>query len=223
MSYWHALEVFPSYHPIVGACLCVCSSNAQCQIANFNAGQSWVADQRVRPWQAIPCRILSALGAPSVKQRKISQNLCIVTSDPPQRDRVGWPSLMLLVFPEALSGWASQARCCEQLYYEQPYCFCRVAPTCAPYSCSLTSLQPYSQQQEEPLFQIYFPQTTHDFIVWAYNSYVVLMANYCHSTLAWLRDKVRGRHHRAYSLAWPRNKVRGGHHRALYVTAPGKP
>jgi len=30
------------------------------------------------------------------------------------------------------------------------------------------------------------------------------MANYCHSTLAWLRDRVRGRHHRAYSLAWLR-------------------
>jgi len=24
------------------------------------------------------------------------------------------------------------------------------------------------------------------------------MANYCHSTLAWLRDRVRGRHHRAF-------------------------
>jgi len=57
-----------------------------------------------------------------------------------------------------------------------------------------------------------------------------LMANYCHSTLAWLRDRVRGRHHRAYSLAWLRaagssicNKAnfgspltRGRHHRAFY-------
>jgi len=111
-----------------------------------------VTDQEVKPWQAIPCRILSALGAPSVKQRRISQNLCRVTSDLPQRDRVGWPSFMLLVFPEALSGWTSQAKCCEQLYYEQPYCICGVAPSRAPYPCSLTPLQPYSQQQKETLF-----------------------------------------------------------------------
>jgi len=42
MPYWHASEVYPSYHLFVGACLCVCSSNAQCQIASFNASQSTV-------------------------------------------------------------------------------------------------------------------------------------------------------------------------------------
>jgi len=66
-------------------------------------------------------------------------------------------------------------------------------------------------------------------------SSVWLIANYRHSTLAWLRDKVRGRHHRAYSLAWLRAAgssictkanfgsplTRGRHHRAYYITAPG--
>jgi len=35
--------------------------------------------------------------------------------------------------------------------------------------------------------------------------FIWLVATYRHTTLAWLRDKVRGRHHRAYSLAWLRS------------------
>jgi len=51
------------------------------------------------------------------------------------------------------------------MYYEQPYCFCRVALICASYPYNLTPLQPYSQQSEETLLQIHSFQITHDFMV----------------------------------------------------------
>jgi len=128
---------------------------------------------------------------------------------------------MLLVFPEALSGWASQARCCEQLYYEQPYCICRVAPTVRPnpaalHPCNLTHSSKRNHLFSKFIFRKSLMTLLSELII-----ILFLVATYCHPTLAWLRDKVRGRHHRAYSLAWPRNKVRGGHHRAFYIIAPG--
>ena len=78
---------------------------------------------------------------------------------------------MLLVFPEALSGWTSQAKCCKQMYYEQPYCVCRVAPICAPFSCNLTALQPYSQQLEETLSPNSFSVNNSWLIAWAFSNF----------------------------------------------------
>jgi len=90
-------------------------------IANSNAARLTVANHEVR-LSRLSTVGFHPLGSSTVKWQKIGVFHHKATSDSPFRDRVGWPSLLLLVFPQALSGRTTQPTCCEQLYYDQPYC-----------------------------------------------------------------------------------------------------
>jgi len=82
----------------VGAMFVCVFEQRACLIANFNAAQSMVANHEVR-LSRLSAVGYQPFGSSTVKWQKIHVFYPKATHDSPLRDRVGWPSLLSLIFP----------------------------------------------------------------------------------------------------------------------------